>query len=345
MVDQPEVVASLKRSLQTASIPHLLMYGPAGVGKTSAALALVRDLFGPERYRSRLLELNASHERGIAVIRNKVKGFAARAIDSSQNDARYPSPPLKFILLDEVDNLSNDAMSALRRVMEKYSTVTRFILVCNYVSAIAAPIVSRCSKFRFTPLPRDATIGRLRAIAEAEDIDISEGGVDKLVEVSSGDLRKSITLLQSCKRLVVDGVVDEHVVSDCAGEVPIECAWRLLVAATSGAFGAIQKEVENVVAEGFPADQVLFRLQEVVLAPEHVQRAATRGGAAAGAAAAAAAAAADPDGESGVVVAPLSQAEILQRIAVVDGRLNEGADEYLQLLDVVAHIGRTLQRQ
>ncbi|KAJ2423438.1 Subunit of heteropentameric Replication factor C (RF-C), partial [Coemansia sp. RSA 2524] len=155
---QDEVVQVLRKSLETKNLPHLLFYGPPGTGKTSTILALTRDMYGPEACKTRVLELNASDERGIAVVREKVKTFARAVV--SRADPKYPSPPYKIVILDEADSMTTDAQAALRRIMEKYSRITRFCLVCNYVSRIIEPLASRCTKFRFKSLPREQAIGR-----------------------------------------------------------------------------------------------------------------------------------------------------------------------------------------
>lgn len=169
---QDEVVQALLSFVSAGNLPHLLFYGPPGTGKTSAALALAKDLFGPELYRHRILELNASDERGIQVVREKIKNFAK--LIANERVEGYPCPSFKLVILDEADSMTSDAQSALRRIMESYAQVTRFIIISNYVTKIIDPLTSRCAKFRFRPLPNDCIITKLHGICQTESIDIAE---------------------------------------------------------------------------------------------------------------------------------------------------------------------------
>merc|ERR1719508_139994 len=196
---QDEVVAVLKKSLEGADLPNLLFYGPPGTGKTSTILAAARDLFG-DMYKDRILELNASDERGIQVVREKVKNFAQLSASGVRPDGKS-CPPYKIIILDEADSMTKDAQSALRRTMEKSGRSTKFCLICNYVSRIIEPITSRCAKFRFKPLAREILVKRLELISGEENVTVSKDGMEAIILTSEGDLRKAITSLQSCARL------------------------------------------------------------------------------------------------------------------------------------------------
>ena len=192
IVNQEEVVTRLKKFVEERNMPHLLFAGPPGTGKTTAAHALAHDLYG-ENYQRYLLELNASDERGIDVIRTKVKEFAR---------SRVPGEiPFKIIILDEADNMTADAQQALRRLMEMYTATTRFILIANYPSKIIEPIQSRCAFFRFTPLKKEDVIARLRWIAEREKVEYDVEALEVIYEISEGDMRRAINILQAAAAL------------------------------------------------------------------------------------------------------------------------------------------------
>ncbi len=157
IVDQEEIVTRLKEFVKKGTMPHCLFAGPPGTGKTTAALCLARDLFG-ERFQDVFMELNASDERGIDVVRTTVKEFARMASLSTV--------PFKILVLDEADNMTGDAQSALRRTMEQYTRSCRFILSCNYSGRIIEPIQSRCALFRFSPLPEEKIVEYLHKIAK-----------------------------------------------------------------------------------------------------------------------------------------------------------------------------------
>ncbi|CAG9464196.1 unnamed protein product [Pedinophyceae sp. YPF-701] len=299
LAHQDQVVNTLNRALQERSMPHLLFYGPPGTGKTSAALAIGKQLFGPELYRDRVMELNASDERGINVVREKIKTFAARAVGPPAPG--YPCPPFKLLILDEADSMTQDAQSALRRTMEQYSKVTRFCFCCNYVSRIIDPLASRCAKFRFQPLEGEVMRKKIAEICESEGVTLPPDAHAALSDVSGGDLRKAITTLQSAVRL--DGKeVRRATVLDVSAVVPTEVVSGLVGACRRGGVDQLHAKVLDTIAEGYAAQQLLLQVQAAVLEAPGLSD-VQRGG-------------------------------VLALLAGADKALVDGADETLQLLHV-----------
>lgn len=310
----------------------MLFYGPPGTGKTSTILALAKELYGPELVKARVLELNASDERGISIVREKVKDFARMQLTNppAGYKSRYPCPPFKIIVLDEADSMTQDAQSALRRTMETYSKITRFCLVCNYVTRIIDPLASRCSKFRFKSLDQGNAGRRLREIAVAEGVPIEDDAVDALIRCSEGDLRKAITYLQSAARLVGavkaaknddaegddrmdvddDQKVTVKIIEDIAGVIPDRTIDGLVKAIKPQKGGetyqGVAKVVEGMVADGWRAGQVVTQLYQAVIYDETI-----------------------PDEQKNRIVAVFSE---------VDKRLVDGADEHLSILDLALRI-------
>jgi replication factor C subunit 2/4 len=267
----------------------MLFYGPPGTGKTSTILALAKSLFGPALYRSRILELNASDERGIGIVRDKVKNFARAQLSQPTGldaayRAQYPCPPFKIIILDEADSMTQDAQSALRRTMETYSRITRFCLVCNYVTRIIEPLASRCSKFRFKMLDNSAAGTRVANIAEQEGLQLEDGVIDTLIRCGEGDLRRAITYLQSAARLVgaakppavkdaddddemtdagssTSRIITIRSIEEIAGVVPESIIDSLVQAMqpkkNESAYEAVSKVITDVVADGWSATQII----------------------------------------------------------------------------------------
>ncbi|XP_009557565.2 replication factor C subunit 4 isoform X1 [Cuculus canorus] len=306
---QDEVVAVLKKSLEGADLPNLLFYGPPGTGKTSTILAAARELFGPELFRQRVLELNASDERGIQVIREKVKAFAQLTASGSRSDGKA-CPPFKIVILDEADSMTSAAQAALRRTMEKESKTTRFCLICNYISRIIEPLTSRCSKFRFKPLTDKIQQQRLLDVAEKERVKISSEAVSYLVKVSEGDLRKAITFLQSATRLMGGKEITEKIVTEIAGVIPKETTDELQTVCRSGSFEKLEALAKNLINEGYAVAQLVNQLHDDIVESEDYS-----------------------DKQKSVIV---------EKLAEVDKCLADGADEYLQLMSLCALVMQQL---
>ena len=185
---QKDIVNRVKAFVEQQNLPHLMFAGPAGVGKTSLALVIAKKLF-KDLWHQNFLDLNASDERGIDVVRQKVKDFA--------RTKALGNVPFKVIFLDEADALTKEAQQALRRTMENYSNTCRFILSCNYSSKIIDPIQSRCVVFRFKLLEKKDVAIVVKRIAEVEKLQILDDAIESLYEISEGDCRKAINLLQA----------------------------------------------------------------------------------------------------------------------------------------------------
>ena len=346
---QEHATETLRRMVNASNLPHLLLYGPPGTGKTSTILALSRELFGPELFSNRVLELNASDERGLSVIRERVKKFAQQALIHAPSSAsyreKYPCPPFKIIILDEADSLTQDAQSALRRTMEIYSKITRFCLCCNYVSRIIDPVASRCSKFRFKALDGGHAKTRIEEIMEKEGVKYDDGVIEKALLVSDGDLRRAINLLQSAAKLVgaqagaatnghaskksrrpkdadedimdVDDTgptpINVSVIDEISGIFPPQLADGLITKLQKGNtsnYKSIATEVSNIVAEGYSANEVLLALYNKIIYDDMVES--------------------------------RKKYQLTKLFSEMDKRLIDGVDEHITMLDMCLQIAGIL---
>jgi replication factor C small subunit len=257
IVNQKEIVERLKKFVAERNMPHLLFAGPSGTGKTTAALALVHDLYG-DNYRQYFLELNASDERGIDVIRNKVKEFA-RTVPPGD-------VPFKVVLLDEADNMTADAQQALRRTMELYTQTTRFILACNYLSKIIEPIQSRTALFRFYPLKKEDVVNRLAYIAKNEGAEYDEKALETIYDITQGDMRKSINILQAASAY---GKVTVEAVYKVLGLAQPKEVREMMNLALSGKFNEARAKLrELLVNYGLSGEDVVKQVHREITGGE-----------------------------------------------------------------------------
>ncbi|MDR3102132.1 MAG: replication factor C small subunit [Methanocalculaceae archaeon] len=251
---QREIVERLQSYVKSRALPHLLFTGSAGVGKTTCAVALAREMFGDTLSRN-FRELNASDERGIDVVRNQIKQFART---SPLGDATF-----KILFLDEADALTQDAQAALRRTMENYAETCRFILSCNYSSKIIDPIQSRCAIYRFRPLDDEAIIEELHHIAVIEGITIAENAYAAIIYIAQGDMRKAINALQGAA-IVSSRVTAENVYAITSNARPEEIE-GLMTVALSGDFETAERTLRTLMYDrGIAPNELLNQMYRMI---------------------------------------------------------------------------------
>jgi replication factor C small subunit len=248
VVGQKSITDRLKGYVEAKNMSHLMLAGSPGTGKTTCALALARSMYG-DSWRGNFIELNASDDRGIDVVRGKIKDFARTApVDGAE---------FKIIFLDESDALTNDAQGALRRTMEKYSKTCRFILSCNYSSKIIDPIQSRCAVFRFRPLSNEDIREYLERICKEESLEVEEGALDALVYISRGDMRRAVNTLQTADSLGVPISVD--VISKVSGSANEDEIMGILTSALAGRFTEASSKLDKVMIDYGLSGQDIIR--------------------------------------------------------------------------------------
>lgn len=281
---------------------------------TSTALSFAMGLFGPKIFEKRVIELNASDERGINVVRNKIITFAKSAV--SNPDPDYPCPPYKIIILDEADAMTMEAQSALRTVMESLSNITRFCFICNYINQIIDPIASRCMKFRFKTIDRRTMIGKLREIATSEKFPASDEVIGKVVELAKGDVRSGIITLQYLKYIYdYQGAVTVRDICETTNYLPLEIIqgiWRTCISADGASIQDVRREAQSLRQKGYSISSILEKLNQLIVADHQLS-----------------------DRE---------KATIVYDLAGTEKRLIDGSDEYIQLLNILAQIQKIYKK-
>jgi len=298
MVGQEAILPLLSSYAEKRSMPHLLFAGPPGSGKTTAALALARDLFGAD-WRSSFMELNASDERGIDTVRTTIKQYART---SPLGDVGF-----KILFLDEADNLTSEAQASLRRLMERYSGSCRFILSCNYSSRIIDPIQSRCAVFRFRAYSPEAVRTQIKRIAAAEGKKVSPEALETILSASAGDMRRATNLLQLAAThsdSVTGETIKEYATVPLRREVE-----GMLTAALSGNFREARDRLFAMfVDRGASGEDILRAIHSYL-----------------------------PD-ISETILPAREKVRLLEYLGEVDFRLAQGASDRIQLEAVLAHV-------
>lgn len=251
---QERIIERLRAYVSQGNIPHLLFAGPAGTGKTTSAIALSKELYG-DQWGASFFELNASDERGIDVIRNKIKEYARTTTLSKKG--------FKIIFMDEADSLTNEAQAALRRTMEKYSSNCRFILSCNYSSKIIDPIQSRCAVFRFRYISQEYVKRWIEHIAEGEELSITDDAMNLLTRISEGDLRKATNLLQISAATTSE--IDEEIVRRSANIAKPGDIEKMLTTAMEGDFMQVRNMLyELLIDHGLSGNDIVRQIHKTI---------------------------------------------------------------------------------
>lgn len=294
VIGHKNIVSRLKAFVEEESVPNMLFAGPAGTGKTTSAIALAKDLYGDE-WKQNFMETNASDDRGISVVRNEIKNFAR---------TKSVNADFKIIFLDESDALTPDAQQALRRTMEKYSNACRFILSCNFSSKIIEPIQSRTAVFRFNRLGEEGVKNYLNRIEEGEGLELKESGIDALIKVSGGDLRKVTNVLQAAS--ISESKITEELVYEISASLKPNEVKEILNKALDGNFKESRKKLsELMIDRGLAGDDVIKAIHREIFDLE---------------------------------VSEKAKLEIIRKLGEYDFRITEGGSPDIQIESLLAHM-------
>jgi replication factor C subunit 2/4 len=299
VTSQNNIIDSLRKTLFTKNLPHLIFYGPSGCGKTSTILALAKELFGKEYWSDRIIELNASDERGINIVRDKIKMYAKKSIKDNPN-----IPPWKIIILDEADTMTSDSQFALRRIMEEYSYITRFCIICNYHDKIIEPIISRCSLFCFKPISEINIVTKLKTITLKEECNFNDNLINKICKFSRGDLRKAINLLQNCNN-AFSNEENEKLLDEFSGIIPKEKFDLLFKYIYNKDLDNINKIIEEIYIQNYSLVNQILCFHDFIYQSN---------------------------------LNDDQKIKIINKISDIDQNLIKGCDEYIQLMRLVYYI-------
>ena len=294
VVGQDEIIERLNAYAKTKNVPHLIFAGPAGTGKTTSTLALAREVFG-DNWNQNFIELNASDERGIGIIRGKIKNFA--------RTAPIGTAEFKIIFLDEADSLTPDAQAALRRTIERYTHICRFILSVNYSSKIIEPIQSRCTVFRFRPIKADDITKHIKKIASNEKLSITQNGIETLVFISRGDLRKAINVLQVGASL--NKKITSELLYETSASAKPEDIKTLINSALSGNFMEARNQLyELLIKYGLSGEDIIKQIHHTIF---------------------------------DLTISDESKIRLIEKTGEIEFRLVEGSNEHIQLESLLAN--------
>lgn len=323
IVQQEDIKNIIQSNKNMSNLPHLLLYGPSGTGKTTSALAICKYLYYNDKYRSiydkiineRVLKLNASDDRGIRVVREKIKIFASQAMNRYDN-----IPNFKIIILDEADVMTNDSQFALRRIIEQYSHITRFILICNYVTKIIPPLSSRCSKFRFTQIKLESIKTIILKILLEEKIKYDENDIDNIIKTiynySDGDLRKVITILQRSVYLANINKISLNIqyVNEIINTIPSNLTNQLhsIMIKKQNSYVELSNHIKLILNNGFSSDDLIAIISKNILYD--------------------------------ISISDNLKSVIFIRIAEISNILSNGSNDYIQIMALCSYINSYINK-